>query len=210
MTTMSVKEPLSSGKPADFSFRRLKTIDVPKFLEVIGLEGARYTRVGGVPDRGPEKKFLTKSLWLNNNKLKSTKNLDELVEAVLEHPIELAWADFSFNYITEIDESVLKFPNLKILYFHGNCIDNFDEIFKLKSLKHLKTVTFQGNPISNHPRYRSYVVSVLPQIVNLDFSPVLRSEKMFPMPPEAIKKIRGERESKQNVVSNIDEKPKPI
>lgn len=69
----------------------------------IGLEGARYTRVGGIPERGPENRFLTKSLWLNNNRLKTTKNIHELVNATIEYPSKLSWIDFSFNYITEID-----------------------------------------------------------------------------------------------------------
>nr|CAI5839204.1 unnamed protein product [Callosobruchus analis] len=123
---------LSTGKPADFSFRSLKSINVSNFLETIGLEGARYTRVAGVPERGGEgKKFLTKSLWLNNNKLRNFKHVDELVEAVLEYPQELGWIDFSFNYITEIDE-----------------------------------------------------------IANLDFSPVVHNEKLYPKPAEILKKLK--------------------
>lgn len=59
--------------------------------------------MGGIPERGPENRFLTKSLWLNNNKLKSTKNIHELVNATIEYPFKLSWIDFSFNYITEID-----------------------------------------------------------------------------------------------------------
>nr|CAI5839203.1 unnamed protein product [Callosobruchus analis] len=182
---------LSTGKPADFSFRSLKSINVSNFLETIGLEGARYTRVAGVPERGGEgKKFLTKSLWLNNNKLRNFKHVDELVEAVLEYPQELGWIDFSFNYITEIDECILKFKSLKILYFHGNCISDLDQVFKLKQLKELRSVTFHGNPIANHPKYRNYVIAALPQIANLDFSPVVHNEKLYPKPAEILKKLK--------------------
>ncbi|XP_076256690.1 leucine-rich repeat-containing protein 51-like isoform X1 [Rhynchophorus ferrugineus] len=187
---------LCTGRPADLSFKNMKTIDAPNFMKAIGLEGARYTRVGGVPDRGPEKKFLTKSLWLNNNKLKSTKNLDELVNAVLEYPSLLGWIDFSFNYITEIEESILKFPNLKILYFHGNCINDLNVVSKLRPLEQLRSVTFHGNPIANHPKYRNYIVSVLPQIINLDFTPVIKTEKMFPMPTELAKKLKEQNKEK--------------
>lgn len=79
------------------------------FCSAMGVEGARYTRVGGVPDRGPENRFLTKSLWVNNNKLKTTKNIDELINATIEYPDQMGWIDFSFNYITEIEE--VKFTN---------------------------------------------------------------------------------------------------
>lgn len=74
------------------------------FLSAIGFEGARYTRVAGVPERGDKKKFLTRSIWMNNNKLRSIKNMDKLANSVLEYPEQLSWIDFSFNYITEIDE----------------------------------------------------------------------------------------------------------
>lgn len=149
---------LEVSLPVDFSFKKMTQI------KAIGLEGARYTRVGGIPERGPENRFLTKSLWLNNNKLKSTKNIHELVNATIEYPFKLSWIDFSFNYITEIDVSLLSFPELKILYFHGNCLNDLNEVYKLRPLKELRTVTFHGNPIANHPNYRSYVVSVLPQV----------------------------------------------
>lgn len=51
-----------------------------------------------------------------------------------------------------------------MLYLHGNCINEFNEIAKLKLLHNLKHLTFHGNPISNHPRYRGFVVAVLPQV----------------------------------------------
>ncbi|KAL1502813.1 hypothetical protein ABEB36_007905 [Hypothenemus hampei] len=189
--------------PADFSFNNIKDLDAEKFFSTIGLEGARYTRVGGIPDRGPEKRFLTKSLWLNNNKLKTTKNIHELVNVTIEYPQQLGWINFSFNFITEIEESILKFPHLKILYFHGNCITDLNEVFKLRPLKELRKVTFHGNPIANYPRYRSYVVSVLPQIVNLDFTPVVKTEKLYAMPPEVIKKFKEEKAKCQgSVVGN--------
>lgn len=119
---MTETDILNSGKPADFSFRHLRTINVTKFFEsnvciynfslmsnfyfllAIGFEGARYTRVAGVPERGDKKKFLTRSIWMNNNKLRSIKNMDKLANSVLEYPEQLSWIDFSFNYITEIDE----------------------------------------------------------------------------------------------------------
>lgn len=74
------------------------------FSLAIGLEGARFTRTGSTPQRGNDKKYLTRSIWLDNNKLKSIKHCDELVEALLEYPNELGWIDFSFNFITEIDQ----------------------------------------------------------------------------------------------------------
>lgn len=91
------------------------------FLD-IGLEGARYTRVAGVPERGAEKKkFLTRSIWLNNNKLTNTKNVDQLAHSVLEYPEELGWIDFSFNYITEIDEVIKNKLTNSVLFMGFLC-----------------------------------------------------------------------------------------
>lgn len=187
--TESDNKILSCGKPADFSFRKMKTINVEQFLEEIGLEGVRYTRVAGVPTRGTNLKFMTKSILLNNNKLKTFKNMDKFANAILEYPEQLSWIDFSFNFLTEIDECILRFKSLKILYFHGNCITDFDQVLKLKPLKELRTVTFHGNPIANLPRYRPCIVALLPQLLNLDFSPVVPQEKLSPPPTEIVKKL---------------------
>ncbi|KAJ3651411.1 hypothetical protein Zmor_017456 [Zophobas morio] len=154
------KRELETSKPADFSFKKLKV------LEPAGPEQARASRLGGIPERGSaHKKFLTRSVWLNNNKLKNIRNFDNFVDSILEFPEQLGWIDFSFNQITEINDTILKFADLRIVYFHGNCIENIDQVLKLKNLKLLKTVTFHGNPISNLPYYRNYVIAALPQVV---------------------------------------------
>ncbi|KAF2881896.1 hypothetical protein ILUMI_24277 [Ignelater luminosus] len=172
------------GKPVDFSFKQITN------LATVGVEGPRATRIGRIPERGTEhRKYLTRSIWLNNNKLTNIQHVDTLVHAVLEQPEKLGWIDFSFNYITHLDDGLLKFPNLKIVYFHGNLIKDLDEIFKLRSLSRLRSVTFHGNPISEDLRYRMFVITYLPQVVNLDFSPVTNAEKCQPKPPEAVKKI---------------------
>ncbi|XP_044261187.1 leucine-rich repeat-containing protein 51-like [Tribolium madens] len=186
------KRELETSKPADFSFKKLK------LLEETGPEQARASRLGGVPERGTQhKKFLTRSVWLNNNRLKNIKNLDVFINSILEFPERLGWIDFSFNQLTEINDTILKFPDLKIVYFHGNCIDSLDQILKLKNLKMLKTITFHGNPISNLAYYRSYIIAALPQIDNLDFTPVLKNEKLAPKPAEFLKDIRATRGTKE-------------
>lgn len=156
----------------------------------MGIEGARVTRIGSLPVKSAEsKKFLTRALWLNNNKLTNIKNLDQVIEAVLESPEQVAWIDFSYNSIKTIDDIILKYENLKILYFHGNQIEDLDEIIKLKDLKELRSITFHGNPITENPKYRAFVITILPQVVNLDFSPIIKSERMMPSPPEALRKL---------------------
>lgn len=196
-----------------------------ELLSGVSIEGPRETRTGRIPERGKnDRKYLTRSIWLNNNKLTTTKDMDVLVDSVLEQPEKLGWIDFSFNNITTIDAaSILKYPNLKIVYFHGNQITDIEEVFKLRNLKQLRSVTFHGNPISERPQYRAYVIAVLPQvvifffcftcstgcryylilhfycflqIVNLDFTPVLCEERKRAMPPDALKKIQQMQQQK--------------
>lgn len=57
--------------------------------------------------------------------------------------------DLSFNELTKIDASVIKYPNIKSLYLHGNSIENFNEIKKLKTMNNLRRLTLHGNPIGN-------------------------------------------------------------
>lgn len=86
------------GKPVDFSFKQLSS------LEGVGIEGPRSTRIGKIPERGVEhRRYLTRSIWLNNNKLSNIQHMDKLVNSLLEQPEKLGWIDFSFNYITELD-----------------------------------------------------------------------------------------------------------
>lgn len=90
--------------------------------------------------------------------------MDSLVSAVIESPEKLSWVDFSFNYITQIDEIILKFCNLSIIYFHGNRIRKITEVAKLSRLKKLRNITFHGNPISEVNDYRQIIISFLPSV----------------------------------------------
>ncbi len=41
---------------------------------------------------------------------------------VVEYPEDIAWLDLSFNEITTINDDILEFPALKMIYLHGNKI----------------------------------------------------------------------------------------
>jgi len=64
-----------------------------------------------------------------------------------------------------------------ILYLHGNNIYPIYEADKLVELRNLKSLTLHGNPVEVAPGYRSYVVTLLPQLQTLDFSGVTKSER---------------------------------
>lgn len=159
--------------PIDFSFKNLTALK-----EIAARnERPRALRVGRAPTKGPNKKYMTRSIWLNNNNLEHFSDLEKFVNDFLEIPEELGWLDLSFNNLTDIDDSIEKFENLRILYLHGNNINTFEKLQKLKGLKHLRSLTLHGNPIEAYPNYRSFIVHTFPQVINLDFSPVTPKER---------------------------------
>jgi len=157
-------------KPADFSFMNYKILKEAK------PESVHTARIG-TPAKGPQNKFLTRAIWLNNNRLTSVKSLDVFTESVLEQPYALSWLDLSFNKIEDIDICILKFENLKILYLHGNNISDVKELLKLKSLENLKSLTVHGNPVYTKKNYRMYLIAMMPQLSNLDFTRITGGER---------------------------------
>ena len=151
-------------------------------------------RLGKYPNKSSSNRFLTSSIWLGNNSLTSTKNLDELVEKKLENnngSSSLLWLDLSYNKLTDIGDEILKFQNLTILYLHGNNILDVNKLLKLRYLKNLRSLTIHGNPVEKMPNYRRYIVAILPQISNLDFSPILEYEKKRALPTGFYKIIKA-------------------
>lgn len=107
----------------------------------------------------------------------------------LDNPSMLSWLDLSFNEITEIGEEFVQFSNLKIIYLHGNKMSNINNILKLRKLTKLRTLTLHGNPIELLSNYRSYIVILLPKLLNLDFSPIIMQERKKALPTEFFKTI---------------------
>lgn len=64
----------------------------------------RETRVGRIPKLSSKNKYLTAAIWLNNNKLTSTKVVSNIANYLLEFPEQLSWIDISFNNIDDINE----------------------------------------------------------------------------------------------------------
>ena len=129
-------------------------------------------------------------MWLSNNSLSSLVNLECLAKTFLNTPAELRWLDLSYNKLSELDEELFRFKNLKILYLHGNKIADMKTIVKLRKLTCLRSLTLHGNPIEQTPSYRRYVVAILPQISNLDFSPVIDTERRRALPTGFFKTIQ--------------------
>ncbi|CAB0034874.1 unnamed protein product [Trichogramma brassicae] len=168
------------------SMPRAIPISLPRTLEL------RISRTGRLPGKGLHNRYLTSSIWLSNNCFKSVCCLHELANRYLENPRELRWLDLSYNRIEDIDDDLLKIQSLSILYLHGNRVENMKSIVKLRQLKSLRTLTLHGNPIERKPDYRQYIVAILPQIQNLDFSPVIDYERRRALPPGFYKMVHVE------------------
>ena len=140
------------------------------------------SRVGRLPQRSRKGRFLTSSLWLSNNSLPSTTRLGDLTLRFLERPAELRWLDLAYNRLRTVDDEILGYERLTILYLHGNDIADMRSIVKLRTLKKLRSLTLHGNPIERMPSYRRYVLAILPQLTCLDFSPIIDAERRRALP----------------------------
>ncbi|XP_066603225.1 leucine-rich repeat-containing protein 51-like [Prorops nasuta] len=179
----NLQEEIFAGPPYDLSFKGSKTINA------LVKKKAESIRTGKLPKRMSDGRFITSSLWLNNNLLNSISDLKILVDNLLMGSSYLHWLELSFNKIYEIEDEIYNFPNLKILYLHGNKITDINQIMKLRKLLRLRMLTLHGNPIENTPNYRSFIIHILPQIKTLDFSPILSADRKKVLPAGFFRKI---------------------
>eukprot|EP00794_Sanderia_malayensis_P006922 gene6922-7700_t len=125
-----------------------------------------------------KKKYKTNAIRLSNNVISDWTAFSTTVAELVEEPSNLEWIDLSFNDIKDIDKCILEYPNLKVLYLHGNGIEEVCQVEKLSKLTNLRTLTLHGNPIEDEAvGYRQYVISRLPQLRNFDFSTVTKQDR---------------------------------
>ncbi|RZF39819.1 hypothetical protein LSTR_LSTR000467 [Laodelphax striatellus] len=194
MAKADIKHPtdheLKGIPPVDYSFKKLESL-----TEDILTEKPRGSRTKYIPRRGPNDKFITASIWFNNNKIVSIDGLHKVVNSLLEYPSRLTWLDLSFNRIDVLSKDDLKkFPSLRILYLHGNRIKDIKLlVFVLGVIPTLRTLTLHGNPIDATPYYRNYIVKTVPQLTSLDFAIITMSERLAPAPPNDLINERVEK-----------------
>merc|ERR1712167_545299 len=121
--------------------------------------------------------YVSTAIRLNNNTLSDLADLQSVMSSILVNWQWLAWIDLSFNDISVIDVCFSSFPELRLIYLHGNAIEKIAEIDKLKNVQHLHTLTLHGNPIEMSENYRFHVLKKLPHLKTLDFSAVTKQEK---------------------------------
>ncbi|XP_039225711.1 leucine-rich repeat-containing protein 51-like isoform X2 [Crotalus tigris] len=122
-------------------------------------------------------RLLTQALRLNNNTLSDLTDFPDIMEKLLEYPLDIYWIDLSFNDLPTIDPVLTTYYNLRNLNLHGNSIQHLSEVDKLAILPHLRSLTLHGNPLEEEKGYRSYVLSTLPQLKSFDFSGVTKLDR---------------------------------
>lgn len=103
------------------------------------------------------------SLNLASNKLQAISGLDGLSN--------LTHLNVSYNRISNITGlAALQGPNckLRMLNLKHNQLSNLQSFAVLIGCVNLRDLSIQGNPLCQLPNYRQAIVSVLPQITNLD------------------------------------------
>lgn len=158
--------------PIDLSFRNLSSFE-GKFPDLEEEPRRHPTKFLCKTNQG---KYESTALKLCNNLFEQWKGFGQFVAKILHHPEALYWLDLSFNFLYTVDQEILEFPQLKILYLHGNAIEALSEIDKLSKLDRLQSLTLHGNSVEEEKGYRMYVLKKLPSLRALDFSRVTRSE----------------------------------
>jgi len=159
----------------------VKQLDL-SFKDLITLEGLEdemnYIFSEMKPKLVKGNKLATEIVKLNNNTLKSVDGLDVHLTKYILYPQNMTWIDLSFNHLTNIDSVFSKFINLRILYLHGNKINQLEEITTLKSLKRLIKLTLHGNNIDMEHNYRQIVLSTCTGLKTFDFSDITKEDRM--------------------------------
>ncbi|OUM64563.1 hypothetical protein PIROE2DRAFT_8638, partial [Piromyces sp. E2] len=162
-----------------------KTINkAPLIIPMVPISSTyKYHHKDGIPvveeNKKQRVKYVNRALRLSNNNFLSIEGLDIITTKIIADPFKnLSWIDLSFNSLEEIHECILQFVNLKSLFLHANKIAKLTEIDKLAKLPNLKSLTLHGNPIEEEKNYRFYVILMIPQLVNLNFSGISKQEKI--------------------------------
>lgn len=130
------------------------------------------------------KKYIN-SFNVSNNKITSLQNiqsvlLDLLPELTFQSKLSkvelLQWIDISRNKLTDIHPDITTLPYLKILYVHGNNIQEIERVVHLSRCKSLTNLTLYGNPIDHIRGYRHFIIEMCPLLEKLDSALVSEKE----------------------------------
>lgn len=174
-----------ADKPAETKLEIIRTIEVSTLIaQQTQLNQAKSKNEPAVTQKKVQLVELKpSSLFLSYNKLRSIKDFYVKIDIVFPEVKNLRWIDLSHNQLVSLDyvrASLIKdfkdLPLLRTLYLHCNFLKDFAELQKLAHLEELRGFTIHGNPLENHPHFRSIVIAVLPQLNKIDSALVTKRE----------------------------------
>ena len=122
---------------------------------------------------------------VSNNKLTTIEGIYTVLDALLPEltfPSKLnkvqliQWIDISRNKLTNIHKDICELPYLKILYVHGNNIQEIEKVTALGNCKSLTALTLYGNPIDHIKGYRNFIIEMCPLLEKLDGAVISEKE----------------------------------
>lgn len=90
---------------------------------------------------------------------------------------KLQYLNLAINNIEKI-ENLERCESLDKLDLTLNFIGDLESVCNLKQNFNLKHLYLTGNPCTDYPNYRDYVIAQLPQLENLDNKDITRSERI--------------------------------
>ena len=122
---------------------------------------------------------------VSNNKLTTIEGIHTVLEALLPDltftskltKVQLIqWIDISRNKLTGIHRDICELPYLKILYVHGNNIQEIGKVTALSQCKSLTSLTLYGNPMDHIKGYRNFIIEMCPLLEKLDGAVISEKE----------------------------------
>ena len=122
---------------------------------------------------------------VSNNKLTTIEGIHTVLEALLPDltftskltKVQLIqWIDISRNKLTSIHRDICELPYLKILYVHGNNIQEIGKVTALSLCKSLTSLTLYGNPMDHIKGYRNFIIEMCPLLEKLDGAVISEKE----------------------------------
>ncbi|XP_055682678.1 protein tilB isoform X2 [Lutzomyia longipalpis] len=111
-----------------------------------------------------------KILLLQSNLISKIENLWKLKK--------LEYLNLAINNI-EIIENLEKLESLQKLDLTLNFIGDLTSVESLRDNYNLRELILTGNPCTDYPGYREFVVTVLPQLTQLDCTDITRTERIL-------------------------------
>ena len=122
---------------------------------------------------------------VSNNKLTTIEGIHTVLEALLPDltftskltKVQLIqWIDISRNKLTGVHRDICELPYLKILYVHGNNIQEIGKVTALSQCKSLTSLTLYGNPMDHIKGYRNFIIEMCPLLEKLDGAVISEKE----------------------------------